>query len=185
MEKLLWLPSISGLSISSGKLLESRLKEKFQTFWLDKINDAKLGPDGTNHNKLRTYSKIKTSFSREAYLDLVRKRNQRTRLRTSAQRSRYCGKPIEQRICTYCKPSAPTRAPPAQPPPTGSTSSGATPSPQGCIDDEFHFLLKCNTFTTSRNSLFGKIASINPGFSQLNENQKFSYLLTPKTAQEA
>ena len=145
MEKLLGLPSISGLSISSGKLLESRLKEKFQTFWLNKINDAKLGPDGTNHNKLRTYSKIKTSFSREAYLDLVRKRNQRTwltRLRTSAQRSRYCGKPIEQRICTYCTPSAPTQAPPAQPPPTGSTSSGATPSPQGCIDDEFHFLMK-------------------------------------------
>ena len=46
MEKLLGLPSISGSSISSGKLLESRLKEKFQTFWLNIINDAKLGPDG-------------------------------------------------------------------------------------------------------------------------------------------
>ena len=192
MEKLLGLPSIY-LSKSSGKLLKSRLKEKFEVFWLNKINDAKLGPDGINHNKLRTYSKIKTSFSREAYLDLVRNRNQRTwltRLRTSAhtlaiEKGRYCGKPIEQRICTYCTPSAATQAPPAQPPPTGSTSSGTTPSPQGCIDDEFHFLMKCNTFTTSRNCLFGKIASIYPGFSQLNENQKFTYLLTPKTAQES
>ena len=135
MEKLLGLPSIY-LSKSSGKLLKSRLKEKFEVFWLNKINDAKLGPDGINHNKLRTYSKIKTSFSREAYLDLVRNRNQRTwltRLRTSAhtlaiEKGRYCGKPIEQRICTYCTPSAAAQAPPAQPPHTGSTSSGATPS---------------------------------------------------------
>ena len=111
-------------------------------------------------------------------------------LRTSAhtlaiERGRYCGKPVDQRICTHCTQATPIQSSPAAPTPSG-TSSGSTPeTPQGYVDDEFYFLMKCDVFKTSRNCLFGKIASINPGFSQLNEEQQFSFLLTPESAQEA
>ena len=34
------------------------VKSSFDSFWLKQINITKPGPDGQNHNKLRTYNKI-------------------------------------------------------------------------------------------------------------------------------
>ena len=130
----------------------------------------------TNHNKLRTYSKVKFGFSRETYLNLVRNRNQRSwlsRLRTSSHNlgievGRYSNIPVNKRFCTYCSKTPPTQT---------------TPSPT-FIDDEEHFLMKCKTFTISRNCFLGKYTSIAPEFRKLNDEEKFIRLLCPKTAQE-
>ena len=58
--------------------MTSLLKSKFDRFWLDKIKTPKIGTDGLDHNKLRTYKNLKASFTREPYLDLIRNRNQRS-----------------------------------------------------------------------------------------------------------
>ena len=67
--------------------------------------------------------------------------------------------PIEDRICRYCT--------------------------QNKVDDEFHFLLKCNTFESLRIAYFEKIQLLNPTINMLEENQKFVSLLDPKSVQEA
>ena len=152
MEKLLCLPKISGLSKTSGKLIKNGLRKQFETFWLDKVNSTKIGPDMTNHNKLRTYSKIKLNFTREPYVSLVKNRNQRvwlSRLRTSShnlgvERGRYSGTPLYKRTCTYCvqsQPSLGTMSSPAAPPPSipSTPASQQTSSTPTCINDEFHF----------------------------------------------
>ena len=172
MEKLLNTPKLPSLSLTSGKILLTDLKQKFETLWKQKISEQKSGPDGINHNKLRTYSTLKNSFCLEPYIKLVKNRSQRmhiTRLRISAhnlniERGRYQGIAIEQRVCKYC-PANIDRSEPN-------------------IDDEFHFLNKCKTFHISRNCLYGKFSSLQPNFRNSTENQKFNRLLNPQTAQE-
>ena len=62
MEKLLNTPKLPSLSLTSGKILLADLKLKFEPFWKHKISEQKIGPDGINHKKLRTYSTLKNSF---------------------------------------------------------------------------------------------------------------------------
>ena len=167
MEKILNVPILAGPSRSSGKTLLADLEPKFEQFWRMKLTEEKIGPDNINHNKLRTYSTLKKSFSQEPYLGLVQNRTQRmhiTRLRISAHNlniewGRYKGLAIANRVCKYCQ---------------NETN----------IDDELHFLNKCKTFLTSRNCFYGKFSSIDPTFKFLSENQKFERLLNPKTSQE-
>ena len=78
---------------SSGKTILNLVKGCFDLRFLEKINETKsVNSDPyTNHNKLRTYSSFKASFTREPYLDIVRNRNQRcflTRLRVSSHNLR-------------------------------------------------------------------------------------------------
>ena len=118
IERHLNLPRMNYFSKTSGKAMTSCLKSKFDRFWLDKIKTPKIGTDGLDHNKLRTYKNLKASFTREPYLDLIRNRNQQSflsRLRVSShnlaiERGRYTRPvtPIEQRFCTYCKPPTTT-----------------------------------------------------------------------------
>ena len=104
MEKLLNVPKLPGLSLTSGKILLADLKKKFETFWKQKISEQKIGPDGINHKKLRTYSTLKNKFCLEPYIKLVKNRSQRmhiTRFRISAhnlniEQGRYQGNAIEQ-----------------------------------------------------------------------------------------
>ena len=130
---------------------------------MDKINALKLGDDGLNHNKLRFYSTIKSSFSREPYLDAVQSRNQRsflTRLRCSAHRLeieklRYSTPPTPAhlRFCKFCC--------------------------SGEIGDEEHFLLRCNVFNIKRACFLGKINSIIPGFVNMSSTNQLKTILCP------
>ena len=144
-----------------------------------KVNEfKKRQTDSLNHNKLRTYSVFKGSFSIEPYLELVRNRNQRaflTRLRVGSHnlavelgRRTRLPTPLAQRVCTY-----------GTPPPT---PVGCTP-PTPPVDTEDHFLVKCKRFSTKRNFFFGEISSLNPKFSSLSDEQKFKSLLCPISAQ--
>ena len=151
------------------------MKSKFERFWLDEVKSVKLGHDGLNHNKLRTYSLLKGSFGQEPYISLIRNRNQRsflTRLRTSSHhlavetgRFKRPITPLNDRVCVFCQYQ----------------------SNAGCfeksIDDEFHFLMDCPTFELKRNCLFGKMTSISPKFEGLSKMDKFLTLLCPTTPQ--
>ena len=96
IERIINLPSIRSCK-SSGKYISKIIRSKFDLYWLSKVNEVKLDSNGQNHNKLRTYSKLKGSFHCEPYITNVRNRNQRcqlTRLRCSAsllgiERMRY------------------------------------------------------------------------------------------------
>ena len=176
-EGLLNIPRHLKFNKTSGKHLTSILKSKFDRHWIDKINEIKTaGTDTTDHNKLRTYKTLKSSFTREPYIALVRNRNQRsnlTRLRVSAHnlaiesgRKTRPVTPIEQRICLYCKPE--------------TTNQPTTGQPQtSSLDTEFHFLVQCQYFAIKRNCLFGKMSSIVQGFNNLSDELKFVKLMTP------
>ena len=110
IESLLGGPRLSVHSRQSGKIINKSLNGIFKRLWLDKVNQVRLGPDGINHNKLRTYMTFKASFTIEPYLTMVRNRNQRqflTRLRVSAsnldiERLRYSNVPVTKRTCKFC-----------------------------------------------------------------------------------
>ena len=164
------------LSKSSSKVLNNSLRKKFDLHWLTEVNRVKLGADQINHNKLKTYSTLKSGFTREPYLSLLRNRNQRlhlSRLRTSShnlgiERGRYNNTPINQRLCVYCTPSTAHRTTPTPPP---HSTPDTAPSPTGsgsqhinCIDNEQHFLTQCPAFRTSRSCFYRKMSSLFPDF---------------------
>ena len=152
-------------------LKKKQIKSKFETFWLNKINEIKLGKDNKNHNKLRFYSTLKGCFKKEPYLDLVPNRAQRadlSRIRISSSRLaievlRYQTPkvPEEKRYCRYCTPG------------------GVDNNVEGYLDNEQHFLTTCSSFTLKRNCLFSKLDTIISGFSKLSSVEKTAILLCP------
>ena len=46
----------------AGEIISRNIKSKFDKFYLDQINEIKIGNDGQDHNKLRFYKKLKGSF---------------------------------------------------------------------------------------------------------------------------
>ena len=61
---------------SVGKYVKQKLQSQFDVFWKKEISCGKFDINGKNHNKLRFYSTLKTSFTREPYVDLAISRNQ-------------------------------------------------------------------------------------------------------------
>ena len=148
--------------------MKKRVKSVFDIFWLDEVNDPKMN-SGLSNNKLRFYATLKSSFTREPYVDLVESRNQRsflTRLRCSAHRLeieklRYCTPPIppSARVCGFC-------------------SSGE-------VGDEVHFIMRCQTFNTNRTFFLGKLGSVNQSFKSLSSDQQLKTILCPRSTAEA
>ena len=123
-----------------------------------KIKEIKIkGNDMTNHNKLRTYQKFKSSFTREPYLNLVRNRNQRCHLTRQY---------IKERANIVTKGPCP-------------------PQPPSPVDDEFHILVRCPLFSNERTVFFGKLGAIIPSFPQLSIENKFKTILCPTSAKAA
>ena len=191
IEKLLKIPSNIFYNKTSGKKILKLIKSKFDSYYLDKINEIKLSSsDSHDHNKLRTYKSLKSSFTREPYVDLVRNRNQRcflSRLRTSSHNLRVeLGRytrpitPFHQRTCRYCPTLSPpcTGAPPGQPALSSTGHGHPAPPP----DTEFHFLMECNMFKSQRSSLFENIELSNPNFASISDHEKFKTLLCPVSA---
>ena len=106
---ILKIPTLYGKSDKVGIVIDKLLKGKFDRFFLDEINEIKIGSDGVDHNKLRFYKTIKGSFKQEQYVADIQNRNQRawlSRFRSSAhnlrvESGRYTSPvtPISQRIC--------------------------------------------------------------------------------------
>ena len=154
-----------------GGKIKRQVESIFSIFWKSQISFQKIGDDGLNHNKLRMYQTLKGSFTLEPYLKLVSNRNQRssiTRFRTSAhtlgvELGRYTvpPTPLNKRTCGYC----------------GDHQVLGSQRPQ--IDDEFHCLMICPTFSIKRNCLFGKISAVNHNFANLTAQQQMVTLLCP------
>ena len=152
-------------------MIKRQIRGKYETFWLSKINEIKIGSDNQNHNKLRFYSALKGCFKKESYIDLVPNRSQRadlTRLRISSsrlavevQRYKRPKVPENERYCMYCRPAGPDN------------------NTEGYVDNEQHLLINCTSFVLERNCLFSRIESIKPGFQALTPSSKAATLLCP------
>ena len=152
-----------------GLILDKIIKSKFDRFYLDEINQIKLGSDGNDHNKLRLYKTLKGSFSQEPYITNISNRNQRawlSRYRTSAhnlrvEQGRYTSPvtPLSDRTCVYCD--------------------------SGMCDTEQHFILFCDTFKLKRQCFFGRLSVIYPEFMSLTNEQKLIAILCPSTTDMA
>ena len=128
-----------------------------------------------NHNKLRTYSRLKGFFGVEEYLVCVRNRSQRadlSRLRVSAhslgvERLRYTRPaiPLAQRGCRFCGPPGPRV-------PIGSSGRGP-------VDDEQHAMTVCSLLVAERAELYREMSNINPSFQSLTCQDKFVRLMCP------
>ena len=68
MKTLLKIPQLYGKPDKVGYLIEKIQKGKFDRFFLDEINEIKIGADGYDHNKLRLYKTFKGSFKQEPYI---------------------------------------------------------------------------------------------------------------------
>ena len=109
---------------------------------------------------LRNYKTFKSEFGMEPYLHLksdFRYRNALTRLRTSShtleiERGRYTTlkTPVCDRRCRTCD----------------------------VTEDEMHFLLNCVEHGNVRDDFYAKVENRCVGFSSLNDNQKYIFLMT-------
>ena len=113
-----------------GNVFKQRLKDTFVSGWRQEIR---------NYSKLQTYSKFKTDFTFEKYLSSIQNKSfvaNITKLRISAhcleiEKGRYKNVPATQRRCPTCEHN---------------------------VEDEFHFLLSCPTYSEERLTLMNMIS---------------------------
>ena len=167
IKTLFGVPHLRGNKDSVGLQLNKKLYSIFDRFWIDQVNDLKIGSDGLDHNKLRFYKTLKGSFTQEPYITNILNKSQRawlTRYRVSAvqnlrmESGRYTRPvtPVASRLCNYCS--------------------------NNCIDDEKHAILLCSTFTIKRNCFFGKLSTLIQNFPNLNSDDQLLSILCPANA---
>ena len=169
IKKLFNIRRLYGKPEKVGKSIDKILRSKFDRFFLDEINQSKIGSDGCDHNKLRLYKTFKGSFATEPYITNICNRNQRawlSRFRTSAHRLRIeTGRhtspvtPLSQRICKYCD--------------------------SGQCDTEQHAILECSLFNLKRQCFFARVTALNPTFLNLTTEQQLKTILCPATTKLA
>ena len=158
------IPSyVSAGSVSTQ--IKGKLNSIFERFWVEQINQIKIGNDNNDHNKLKFCKTIKNCFKTEPYIDMINNRNQRsnlTRIRTSAHslevelfRYKVPPVPYSERYCRYCTMQTP-----------GS---------------EMHFLKFCETFVNQRQCFIGKLSSLNPSILNMNPTDQVKTMLCPTT----
>ena len=112
IKTLLKIPKLYGRPDKVGFVIDKIIKGKFDRYFLDEINEIRIGSDGQDHNKLRLYKTFKGSFKQEPYVTNILNRNQRawlSRYWTSAHNLRiesgqhtFPITPISQGVCVYC-----------------------------------------------------------------------------------
>ena len=140
------------LDFSKRKCVKTIFESHYNTYWRQKINLEK---------KMRTYCLFKERFVPEDYLQIHNEAHRKalTRLRVSAhslaiEKGRYTTPttPVEDRICAHC--------------------------PGNIIEDEFHFMMKCEKYEMTRKAMFTHIESICPNFRTLGDTERFTYMLS-------
>ena len=138
------------------------MKDEFIKGWKQYINNDKR-KDISMGNKLRCYRTFKTNYSTEKYLlncNNYTFRSNICRLRISCHKlfietGRYLPKKdrlkAEERICKYCN--------------------------LGEVEDELHFLLRCNLYSNERSDLISKMSNLYNNFSELSDVIKFNILI--------
>ena len=110
-------------------------------------------------SKLRTYALIKTNIGREPYLKEIKNtkyRQKLTKFRLSNHRlliesGRHMKLPITERICPMCRAG---------------------------IEDEIHFLVKCNFYESARKPLLDMCVQLKPHFDFYSDEEKFQFIMT-------
>ena len=110
--------------------------------------------------KLRTYKLFKENPHTENYVKYCRSRPQRSLLAQlrcgilplHIETGRYRNLKVEERICNLCKKDE--------------------------IEDEIHFVCKCEELLNPRKDLYSKISDKFEMFAQYNDKEKFLYLMT-------
>ncbi len=123
-------------------------------------NENDLWKQGmTQKLKLRTYIKFKDNYDTEDYVKYCLSRRQRSLLAQfragilplHIETGRFKGKDITERICFVCNSDE--------------------------VEDEFHFLSKCTKYINVRNVMYNNVIGKKPEFEQMNDNDKFVYLM--------
>ena len=116
-----------------------QLKGSFKSIWRSSINSS---------SKLHLYSTLKTHFTKEHYLDLIKTYQDRanmTRIRISAHRleietGRYKNIPKNERTCSWCNLVFNNKD----------------------VEDELHLLNSCDLYAKDRSNLVRKLNMLNP-----------------------
>ena len=132
-----------------------KLKENFYQESFEEIS--------SEHSKLRTYAKLKTEIGMEGYLNSIKNVGDRTaltKIRLSnhtlmIEKGRHQGLQENQRFCPFC---------------------------ENQVENEYHFIMECNTFEVFRQHLFVEITEISNTFNLLDDNEKFIFLLSKPEA---
>ena len=169
INNLFSIKKLAGTPNRAGLIIDKNIKSKFDRFFLDEVNQNKIGTDGLDHNKLRLYKKLKGSFKIEPYIEQIRNRNQRqwlSRYRISAHslgieigRYKYPVTPLCERKCNYCESNE--------------------------IDDEKHFILLCDTFKLKRQCFISRMNVLYANFSFLSSEDQLKFILCPPTIEIA
>lgn len=138
------------------KFIFNKLKIKYEFIWHQEL--FRDNPTEGKGNKLRTYRLFKNIFKFENYLIIGNydQRKSLTKFRISAhdleiERGRYTGIQQQNRICKIC---------------------------QNNVEDECHFLLKCEPLENERKEILEIISNKYKNFSSLNIDNKFVWLLS-------
>ena len=141
--------------IFNKELAFLQLKTKYTEFWKGKLfNDIRPNAGG---NKLRSYRLIKNIYELEPYLNIkdfkIRQAIAKFRIsnhRLRIETGRYDSTPLDERICLICRN----------------------------IEDEQHVLLNCTINQKEREILFAKISDKCKNFNNLNDKNKFIYIMS-------
>ena len=134
---------------------------RYQKLWHKNLhNDNRRAAD--HKNKLRTYRKFKSQFGREDYLSSIPQPEMRVELlkfRVSCHKlhietGRHPYIPIEMRLCQLCDKNK--------------------------IEDEEHFLMECEVYSEERTVAFDNISKISENFYNLDEYEKFIWLMSSR-----
>jgi hypothetical protein len=139
--------------------VEKKIKSMYESQWHDKIN--RVSNNGTQGNKLRTYSTFKENFDIENYLLLCSLKSERSafsKLRISAHRlrietGRHTRPKIDsdKRYCAHCNDLS--------------------------VKDEKHFILICKLYTEERKIFLSKLKEKLPFVCLSNPETLFKTIL--------
>ena len=142
------------LSIHNKSQIKTNVIACFIESWKSQVHDI------ANNPLLRTYVHIKENFQLEPFLSLVKDvkyRNAIARFRASShhleiERGRHTNPitPFDKRKCWFCD----------------------------SIETEIHFMTECSFYSSERICLYQQISTRFPGFSFLNNFEKFKFMFT-------
>ena len=146
------LENQGGTNKNQVKSIHNYIRIKYENEWVTEINSEK-------QRKLRTYKLFKERFGIENYILSLNfeDRNKFTKLRTSAhclhiETGRYTRPPtpVDDRVCPICK--------------------------NDTIEDEEHFLMKCEAYSDARKQLFENLSELST-FVFLENTETFCVLM--------
>ena len=140
-----------GITLCDMRQLKTNICSSMHDKWVNSVH---------NKPKLRTYKIFKDNLNAEQYVTHYMSRRSRSLLAQfrlgilplHIETGRYNNTVLENRLCLFCSESY-------------------------CIEDEFHFLIKCELYKPLRETLYSQIAVFHGDFLNLDDNSKFTFIL--------